>query len=565
MKWMDLLINILLFIVILGTIIVVHEGGHFYFAKKAGILCPEFSIGMGPVLYKKTKGETTYCLRAIPIGGFVTMAGEEATTDLIKIGQSIGLNFDEDGVVTEMVLKEDLESEVFGEVTDLELYGEFGEELFIKLKVDDKEINYSVDHDAFYLVGVRNRLQLMPYDRCFESKGLFARFKSVIAGPLMNFVLAIVLYLIVAFSTGVVNYDSNVIASVGDGYPASSVGVEAGDSIISFNGDKVESWDDLSDAISNAENSNLSTVSFTVEKEDGTINNYTVDPILVFQGIGITNRNIDSTITYPAEYTGLQIGTVAFNYLDKAKTSTLDANDLIIGYKYVALDSNSNKDISISDLNGKDFTPISSWKEMMELANSLDTSYIIYEYYDANSDSEDKIKETNIIKVFGSEVLDSQNAEKIIMQIGVTAETHFDFLGSIKTALVEFKDDFMMIFNTLGLMIHSDSYRMVGASDLGGFVGIFQLISNVKSSGALTLIAFVAMLSVNIGIINLLPIPALDGGRLVFLLYELITRRKPNKKVENMLTTIVFILLMMFMVYALYNDVLRLMATTFIG
>ena len=558
---MDILINIILFIVILGTIIIVHEGGHFYFAKKAGILCPEFSIGMGPLIYKKVKGETTYCIRAIPIGGYVTMAGEEATTDLCKKGQKIGLNFDEDGLVSEIVLKEDLGSAVFGEITDLELYGEFGEELFINLKDENnKETHYKVDHDAFYIKGRREKIQIMPFDRCFESKGLFARFKSVLAGPLMNFVLAIILYIIVSFSVGVPNLDSNVIASVADNYPASIVGVEAGDKIVSFNGEEVSSWIDLNELMTKAEKENLSTVSFKVLKKDGSTNRYTVNPILVFQGLGITNRNIDETSTDESNIGGIKIGDVAFNYYDKAKTSDLDVNDIITGYKYVSIGSSDNKSEKVNELENKSFTPLNSWSELMALANTLDNSYIIYEYYDSDSKETNKMKETSVIKVFGDELLNTQNGQKIIMQVGITSETHFDFFGSLSSAGSRFKSDFLLISNTLKLMIHSDSARMVGASDMGGFVGIYNLIANVRTNGAINLIAFVAMLSVNIGIINLLPIPALDGGRVVFLLYELITRRKPNKKVEGTLTYVVFILLMVFMVYAFYNDILRLIA-----
>ena len=62
------IVSIIAFIIIIGVIITVHELGHLYFAKKAGILCHEFSIGMGPIIYKKQFGETRFCVRAIPIG-----------------------------------------------------------------------------------------------------------------------------------------------------------------------------------------------------------------------------------------------------------------------------------------------------------------------------------------------------------------------------------------------------------------------------------------------------------------------------------------------------------------
>ena len=73
---MDFIIGLLAFVFVLGIIIAVHEGGHFYFARKANVLCREYAFGMGPILLKKKKGETLYSLRAFPIGGFCAIAGE---------------------------------------------------------------------------------------------------------------------------------------------------------------------------------------------------------------------------------------------------------------------------------------------------------------------------------------------------------------------------------------------------------------------------------------------------------------------------------------------------------
>ena len=84
------------------------------------------------------------------------------------------------------------------------------------------------------------------------------------------------------------------------------------------------------------------------------------------------------------------------------------------------------------------------------------------------------------------------------------------------------------------------------------------MVLQLVQTGILPILAFTAMLSVNIGIMNLLPIPALDGGRIVFLGYELITRRKPNKKFELVLNNVFFILLMILFIYVTFNDVMRL-------
>lgn len=77
------MVTLLLFIIILGTIIFVHEGGHFLFAKLTGIYVHEFAIGMGPKLFSFQKGETLYSIRMIPIGGFCQLAGEEGEEENI--------------------------------------------------------------------------------------------------------------------------------------------------------------------------------------------------------------------------------------------------------------------------------------------------------------------------------------------------------------------------------------------------------------------------------------------------------------------------------------------------
>lgn len=73
---MQTLINIIVFILILGIVVLIHELGHFIMAKSFGVYCSEFSIGMGPKLFSRKKNETEYEIRALPIGGFVAMAGE---------------------------------------------------------------------------------------------------------------------------------------------------------------------------------------------------------------------------------------------------------------------------------------------------------------------------------------------------------------------------------------------------------------------------------------------------------------------------------------------------------
>ena len=81
---MSIILNLLLFIVILGFIVLVHEFGHFIFAKMNGVYVYEFAIGMGPKLFSKKGKETEYSIRAVPIGGFCQLAGEDLDDDDLK-------------------------------------------------------------------------------------------------------------------------------------------------------------------------------------------------------------------------------------------------------------------------------------------------------------------------------------------------------------------------------------------------------------------------------------------------------------------------------------------------
>ena len=215
-----IVLAILAFIFGLGLIILIHELGHFIFAKKAGILCYEFSIGMGPAIYRKKKGETTYAIRCIPIGGYVSMAGEQVADSLIKVGDEVGLNFRE-GKISEIVLDLNEECECRGEVVSFDLYDSLGNGLFVQIKDEDGEKTFEALPDACYVMAGGNeknrqwrRMQISSYERSFESKKLLPRFLTISFGPIMNFLLAIVLCFIVGLAIGKPNYSKTVIGEV---------------------------------------------------------------------------------------------------------------------------------------------------------------------------------------------------------------------------------------------------------------------------------------------------------------------------------------------------------------
>ncbi len=98
----------------------------------------------------------------------------------------------------------------------------------------------------------------------------------------------------------------------------------------------------------------------------------------------------------------------------------------------------------------------------------------------------------------------------------------------------------------------------ISVNALSGPVGIYSVVGESRSAGVSSVLFLIAYLSINLGIMNILPIPALDGGHVLFLLIELITRKKVNEKVEAITTTIFFALLLLLMLYVTIHDIIRL-------
>jgi regulator of sigma E protease len=226
---------ILLFLLVLSVVICIHELGHFIFAKRAGILCHEFSFGMGPKIWSKKFGETEFAIRAIPFGGYVAMAGEEIEADVISVGKKIRLGFDETKEVNRIIVDaKNVNYHDFLEVTveDYDLSSEPGNRLYIN--------EYTVKRNAMYVFD-KKHMQIAPKDRSFTYKSKGQRFLTAVGGPLMNFVLAFAVYLVVAFMIGVPNAASTKVSQVEQGTPAYGI-IQDGDIIKSINGVDVTSW-----------------------------------------------------------------------------------------------------------------------------------------------------------------------------------------------------------------------------------------------------------------------------------------------------------------------------------
>lgn len=540
-----IVLNIIAFIFAIGIIILIHEAGHFYCAKKAGILCHEFSIGMGPVLWQKRKGETMISIRAIPIGGYVAMADSTVEQILINEGETIGINL-EDGSVKELVLDQNLDADFRGVVKHIELLGVHGEGLEVTLEIAGEDKTYPILRDAFLVSSPKDRMQITPYDRSFDSKKISQRFITISAGVIMNFVLSIVLYLIISFVTGV-PANTNIVGSVGEAYPSAKF-LSSGDIIKEVNGKEVTDWNSLGVIMEDVAKEGKTTITLKyihdgVLKEENNCGVY-----LVLNSFGLSNMQIDENASSYDK--GAQVGNLGLKYgTGKDKATPSDDETVLKNGDYIT---------AIRIHGNSEWTVINDWSDLISNLNAYtDVISIDYKFY--SQDKKKEIDSQTPIYSYSDALLSGQDIIKLKAYIGISPEYHFDFWGCTKAGFKQFGESSLVIFSTLKeLIAPSANIREVGLSDLSGVVGIFNLVSRTLSSGFLAYLSLIASLSVNIGIMNFLPIPALDGGRAVFLIYEAITHKKPNKKFETLLNNIVFILLLILFVFVTYNDILRL-------
>ena len=267
--------SLITFIIIFGIIVCVHEYGHLYFAKKSGILVREFSIGMGPKIYAhQAKDGTVYTIRILPLGGYVRMAGwGEDETD-IQTGAPVSLTLDPESLrVTRISLSEKVQFE--HALPMLVTSYDFERELSITGEVNGESQTYQVDHDATVVESDGTELRIAPLDVQYQSASLAGRMMTNFAGPLNNFILGIVAFILVMFMQGgVQDLNSNQITVTDKNLPAYQAGLRTGDTVSSINGNKVSDWNSLTKQIISSKGEQIKiktlkrTVIVTPKKQD---------------------------------------------------------------------------------------------------------------------------------------------------------------------------------------------------------------------------------------------------------------------------------------------------------
>lgn len=417
---------VLLTVLMFFVLVTVHEWGHYYFAKRAGILVREFAIGFGPKLFSYKRNETQFTLRLLPFGGYARMAGEDPEIIEIGSGQTIAVRLGQDNKVKNIYLDalDTRKNVIRGEAlhTDLE------NDLQIRLDVDGEVTTYDVHPQAMMIRGTQ-QTQIAPKDRQFGSKTVGQRALAIVAGPVMNFLLAFVLFAIHLQMAGipVENPTYVKIGDVSEGMPAQEAGLQKGDIIVSINGEKIGS--DSQKMINLTSESKGKEMKWTLQRGDETLN------------VTLVPRSME----------GQEGGKIGI-------TPELPTRKAGIGE-----------------------TLTGSGKAMVDTTEAI-------------------------------------------------------FLG------------FKQLINKFNM------------DDIGGPVRTFEVTGQIAQQGIQYLTLWAAILSLYLGIFNLLPIPALDGSRLAFLGVEALRGKPVDPSREGMVHFVGFALLFLLMIAVTYNDILRLIS-----
>lgn len=242
------MLGILTFILVFGIIVVVHEFGHFYFAKKSGILVREFAIGMGPKIFAHIgKDGTAYTIRILPLGGYVRMAGWGDDTTEIKTGTPVSLTLADDGKVKRINLsgKKLGQTALPMQVTQFD----FEDKLFIKGLVLEEEKTFAVDHDATAVEADGTEVRIAPLDVQYQNATIWGKLITNFAGPMNNFILGVVVFWVLIFMQGGVrDVDTNQFHIMPQGALA-KVGVPETAQITKIGSHEVSNWESLIQAV----------------------------------------------------------------------------------------------------------------------------------------------------------------------------------------------------------------------------------------------------------------------------------------------------------------------------
>ncbi|GAA5350973.1 RIP metalloprotease RseP [Streptococcus uberis] len=272
------MLGLITFIIVFGILVIVHEFGHFYFAKKSGILVREFAIGMGPKLYSHVDKEgTLYTIRSLPLGGYVRMAGWGDDSTEIKTGTPASLSLDASGKVTRINLSQNRldPNSLPMHVTAYDLE----DKLTITGLVLEETKEFDVAHDATIVEEDGTEVRIAPLDVQYQNASIWGRLITNFAGPMNNFILGLIVFIFLVFlQGGALDTNSNHIKVVDNG-AAAKAGIKSNDQILQIENIPVSNWQELTGAVASSTKDLKEGQSLTVKvKSQGKVKELSLKP-----------------------------------------------------------------------------------------------------------------------------------------------------------------------------------------------------------------------------------------------------------------------------------------------
>ena len=441
------MITIIAFLILLGVLVVIHEGGHFFVLRMCKVHVDRFSVGMGPVIYKKKdKKGTEFALSALPLGGYVSYLSKKAL---------------------------DAEPEMRKNFTDEQL------------------------------------------ENLFETKPKWQRAAVMFAGPLANFILAVIIFTFIFSSQQTVK---PIFLVDGEYVSSSSISgdINKNDILVSINGEKISNPTEYRLAL-------LASAGLTGEINAGFLNAKSSETyyrsISVEDFLSNSEQQQEPEKFFPIEITSYispEIGSLS-------RQGPASLAGIIEGDKILEIDGKR----------------VNHFAEVSDILSSSSRSNINL-----------VIQRNGEIKSFFINTEISENGNPIL---GISAAYKRSIIEAFTKSV---RDTYNLSVKTL-LFIGKMITGNMGAENLSGPVGIAKMSGEAFSAGFLPFLYLMAILSISLGVLNLLPIPVLDGGQLTMLAIEAIRGEPLPARVENFAYTLGALMVGFLLVFAVTNDIFR--------
>ncbi|NCW58934.1 MAG: RIP metalloprotease RseP [Proteobacteria bacterium] len=441
------------FIALLGVLITIHEYGHFIFARIFKVHVQRFSIGMGPVIYKRLdKYGTEFAISAFPLGGYVSMI----TNKLLEV-----------------------EPEVKEQLTEEQI------------------------------------------QNTFDSKPKWQRALIMFAGPLANFLLSIFIFSLIFLNTPdpqtkavIKTIDSSIIMSSKDEF------ILPGDEIYAINSLTISDPKDINlELLSYAGYTGAINLSLKRPEIDDLVN-----VAVLVKDFLPTSESQSNPLQYMGLSTEYKMKPIIGSLV---KSGPADAAGL------------KNNDV-ISKIGNK---KINYASDIRAAVSSIPNQNVLIDIY----------RDGDFIQLpisIGSSI--DENGKEIGI-LGISFGTNRTFFQSMSKGVYETYNLSVKTFQFIGKMVTGN----MGTENLSGPIGIAQMAGNTAQAGFLPFMYLMALLSISLGVLNLLPIPVLDGGQLTLLGIEAIRGKPLPEKVENYIYTGGVLMVGALMIFAIFNDVSR--------